>query len=132
MSLGLDLALWGVLLGGMRWGHGATSQAPSVWQGHGWALQATLWWPCLVSAAWGQGAHLETPEDVGLRDARSRECAGVAQQEAGAGGRAPRGWADVNSQARLWVLGAQARPWLLSGQDFLGLRCCLDSPVGRR
>lgn len=44
----------------------------------------------------------------------------------------PRACARVNSRARLWGLGAQAHPWLLSDRDFLGLRCCLGSPVGKR
>lgn len=35
----------------------------------------------------------------------------------------------MNSQARLWVLGAQVHPWLLSHRDFPGIRCCLDTPV---
>lgn len=38
----------------------------------------------------------------------------------------------VNSQARLWVLGALVHPWLLSRQDFPGIRCCLGNPGGRR
>lgn len=42
-----------------------------------------------------------------------------------------RGLRDVNSQPRLWVPGARARLWLLSRQNFLGLRCCLDSPAER-
>lgn len=36
-----------------------------------------------------------------------------------------------HSQALLWVPGVQVRLWLLSCQHFLGLRCCLDSPVRR-
>lgn len=45
----------------------------------------------------------------------------------------PRHWwgQSVNSQARLWVLGALVHPWLLSRQDFPGLRCCLGNPGGR-
>lgn len=77
-------------------------------------------------------------------DAQSRVCAGGVRQA----GQAQRGqptlasppgalgprhqWGQsVNSQARLWVLGALVHPWLLSRQDFPGIRCCLGNPGGR-
>ena len=80
----------------------------------------------------GQEAQLERPEDAGLTEAQSSARRGSPAGGCGGPARVPRACGQVNSRARLWGLGAQAHPWLLSGRDFRGLRCCLGSPAGKR
>lgn len=92
---------------------------------------------------WGHEASPQAGVQPGLgRASRGSALPGVWRGEAGGPGpegqptlaspgpRHRRGQS-VNSQARLWVLGALVHPWLLSRQDFPGIRCCLGNPVGR-